>query len=547
MSRQSNAEKITALYCRLSQDDGRDGESNSIVNQKALLSEYAHKNHFRNLRFFIDDGYTGTNFNRPAFKELESLVESGEVGTVIVKDMSRLGRNYLQVGIYTDIVFPDNDVRFIAINDNVDSSVQTEFDMTPIRNFCNELYARDTAKKIKSTFKLKGESGKHLTVVAPYGYKKSESDGDVWEVDEEAAKVVQYIFKLCVSGLGPSQISSKLGKEKILKPTAYWAKKNGKALPNKPYSWGNNTVGKILEREEYTGCTVNNKTVVKNYRSKKRVRNDKENFLIFENTQPAIIDKATFETVQELRKHKRRPTHSGRVSLFSGKVYCGDCGAKLYFNKSASGENQDHYTCSNYRYNSGTCTCHYIRHVVLQKLVFKHLQNVLSYIQQFEDAFVREEIKKANEEHYEAVKKAKKDIVNLQARCDNLDELFKRLYEDMISGRISNNRFDMLSADYEMEQKELKAEIAQLQELIDSGEQEQYDLEQFLKSVRKYTDPEELTAEMVNELIDKIVVHAADKSSGHRRQKVEIYYKSIGLINIADDEELSKRYHKQSA
>ncbi len=456
--------------------------------------------------------------------------------------MSRLGRNYLQVGIYTDIVFPDNDVRFIAINDNVDSSVQTEFDMTPIRNFCNELYARDTSKKIKSTFKLKGESGKHLTVVAPYGYKKSESDGDVWEIDEEAAKVVKYIFKLCVSGMGPSKISVVLGKEKILKPTAYWAKKAGKPLPNKPYSWGNNTVAKILERQEYTGCTVNNKTVVKNYRSKKRVRNDKENFLIFEDTQPPIIDKATFDTVQELRKHKRRPTHTGRISIFSGKVYCADCGAKLYFNTLANDERQDNYTCSNYRYNSGTCTCHYIRHVVLEKIVFKHLQNVLSYIQQFENVFVKKEIEKANAEHFAAVMKAKKDIVNLQARCDNLDELFKRLYEDMVSERISNERFDMLSADYEAEQKSIKSEIARLQELIDKGEQELYDLDLFLKNVRKYTDPETLTAEMVNELIDKIVVHAPDKSSGHRRQKVEIYYKAVGLIDMPDDDELREIY-----
>ena len=542
MSRQSNTEKITALYCRLSQDDGREGESNSIVNQKALLSEYARKNHFRNIRYFIDDGYSGTTFDRPAFRELEALVEAGEIGTVIVKDMSRLGRNYLQVGIYTDIVFPDNDVRFIAINDNVDSSVQTEFDMTPIRNFCNELYARDTAKKIKSTFKLKGESGKHLTVVAPYGYKKSKSDGDVWEIDEEAAKVVRYIFKLCISGYGPSKISAALGKEKILKPTAYWAKKAGKPLPNKPYYWEHNTIAKMLEREEYTGCTVNNKTIVKNYRSKKRVRNDKENFLIFHDTQPAIIDRATFDTVQELRKHKRRPTRTGRISIFSGKVYCADCGAKLYFNTMASGESQDHYSCSNYRYNSGTCTCHYIRHVVLEKVVFKHLQNVLSYIQQFENVFVKQEIEKANEEHFEAVKKAKKDIINLRARCDNLDELFKKLYEDMVSERISNERFDMLSADYEAEQKAIKAEITKSQELINKGEQELYDLDLFLKNVRKYTDPETLTAEMVNELIDRIIVHAPDKSSGHRRQKVEIYYKAVGLINMPDDDELREIY-----
>ena len=540
MSRQSNTEKITALYCRLSQDDGREGESNSIVNQRALLSEYARKNHFKNLRFFIDDGYSGTNFNRPAFKELEALVETGEVGTVIVKDMSRLGRNYLQVGIYTDIVFPDNDVRFIAINDNVDSSVQTEFDMTPIRNFCNELYARDTSKKIKSTYKMKGESGKHLTGRPPYGYLKDPNDKDMWIIDEAAAGAIRYIFDLCVKGNGPSQIERILRKEKkYLTPTAYHLKQQGESLPLEPYKWSHHSIAKILENIDYTGCTENFKTASKNFRSKKRIKTPKEQRLLFEDTQPAIIDKETFETVQEIRSHKHRPTLTGKISIFSGKVFCADCGAKLYFNTSVHGdESLESYTCSNYRSNTGTCSCHYIRHIVLTNLVFKHLKNVLSYVQMFESAFVNKEIEKANAEHIEAVKKAKKDIANLQTRCDNLDELFKRLYEDMVSGRISNERFDMMSSDYETEQKNIKAEIVRLQELIDMGEQEQYDLNQFLKNVRKYTDPETLTAEMVNELIDKIVVHDPDKSSGHRRQKIDIYYKAIGMINIADDEDL---------
>ena len=539
MSRQSNTEKITALYCRLSQDDGREGESNSIVNQKALLSEYARKNHFRNIRYFIDDGYSGTTFDRPAFRELEALVEAGEIGTVIVKDMSRLGRNYLQVGIYTDIVFPDNDVRFIAINDNVDSSVQTEFDMTPIRNFCNELYARDTAKKIKSTMKMKAERGEHLTVHPPFGYIKDDKDKNKWIIDEEAATVVKQIFQLCIEGLGPSQIAKRLYHEKILTPTAFSEKRKGNSLPLEPYKWSTQTIVNFLDNIDYTGCTENFKTVSKNYRSKKRVDNDRENRLLFEGTQPAIIDKPTFDAVQEIRKHKRRPTATGKLSILSGKVFCADCGAKLHYCTTNYFEpKQDFFTCANYRSNTGSCSAHYIRNLTLINLIFKHLQNVLTYIQQFEDAFVREEIKKANEEHFEAVKKAKKDIINLQARCNNLDELFKRLYEDMVSGRISNERFDMLSSDYETEQKIIKAEIAKLQELIDSGEQEQYDLNQFLKNVRKYTDPETLTAEMVNDLIDKIIVHAPDKSSGHRRQKVEIYYKAIGIINIAEDEDL---------
>lgn len=553
MNRQS-IEKITALYCRLSQDDGREGESNSIVNQKAMLKEYALKNHFKNIRYFVDDGYSGTTFDRPAFREMEQLIENGEIGIVIVKDMSRLGRNYLQVGMYTDVVFPDNDVRFIAINDNVDSSVQTEFDMTPIRNFCNELYARDTAKKIKSSYKLKGERGEHLASTPPFGYMKNPNNSKEWIIDEDAAETVRYIFHLCVNGLGPTQIAKRLQAEKILTPTAYWKQQEGLDLPLYPYKWVNETISRILEKVDYTGCTENFKTTSKNYRSKKRIDNPKEKRLIFEDTQPAIIDKVTFDTVQEIRKHKRKPTATGKLSLFSGKVFCADCNSKLYYcTTNDFDESKDFFTCANYRSNTGSCSAHYIRNVTLYKLVFQHIKNVLTYIQQFEHTFVKKEIEKANEEHYEQVKKAKKDIVNLQSRNDNLDTLFKRLYEDMVSGRISTERFDLLSADYEQEQKQIKEEITRLQNLIDEGEQERYDLNQFLNNVRKYTDPETLTAEMVNELIDKIIVHAPDKSSGHRKQKIEIYYKAVGIINIATDEELiaedgrKDRWHKQSA
>jgi len=553
LNRQS-IEKITVLYCRLSQDDGREGESNSIVNQKAMLKEYALKNHFKNIRYFVDDGYSGTTFDRPAFREMEQLVENSEVGIVIVKDMSRLGRNYLQVGMYTDVVFPDNDVRFIAINDNVDSLVQTEFDMTPIRNFCNELYARDTAKKIKSSFKLKGERGEHLASTPPFGYIKDKEDKSKWIIDEGAAETVRYIFQLCINGLGPTQIQKRLEQEKVLKPAAYYADKNNMELPLNPYKWSTHTVASILEKIDYLGHTENFKTTSKNYRSKKRIDNPKEKRLIFEDTQPAIIDKPTFDTVQEIRKHKRRRTATGKLSLFSGKVFCADCNSKLYYcTTNDFDESKDFFTCANYRSNTGTCSAHYIRNVTLYKLVFQHIKNVLTYIQQFEHTFVKKEIEKANEEHYEQVKRAKKDIVNLQTRNDNLDTLFKRLYEDMVSGRISTERFDLLSADYENEQKQIKEEITRLQDLIDEGEQERYDLNQFLKNVRKYTDPEILTAEMVNELIDKIIVHAPNKSSGHRKQKIEIYYKAVGIINIATDDELiatdsrKDRWHKQSA
>lgn len=532
MNRQLNENRITALYCRLSQDDGREGESNSIVNQKALINEYARKNHFKNLRFFVDDGYSGTTFDRPAFREMEKMIENGEIGTVIVKDMSRLGRNYLQVGMYTDIVFPENDVRFIAINDNVDSAVQTEFDMTPIRNFCNELYARDTAKKIKSSFAVKGNHGEHLATRPPLGYKKDEKNPNKWVIDEPAAEIIRKIFKLCVSGMGPQQIASQLEKEKILTPTAYLYHLFGELGDRDPYHWDHNTIGKILERQEYVGNTVNFKTTAKNYRSKKRVMNDKENRKTFEDTHPAIIDAHTFEIVQKMRQNKRRRTATGRFQLFSGKLFCADCGAKLHFSGSNTNEKDDHYTCANYRSNKGTCTAHYIRNSVLYDLVFKHIKRMLVYVQQFEETFVRREIEKADKERQITVESAKKEIVVLKRRDEELDRIFKRTYEDMVSGRISEARFDTLSAGYEEEQANVKRKIIMLEDLVENGEAQVKDLKQLLTNVRQYTDPEELTPEMLNDLVDKIVVHAPDKSSGHRTQKIEIYYNAVGIIDL---------------
>ncbi|MBR5322205.1 MAG: recombinase family protein [Clostridia bacterium] len=532
MNRQLNENRTTALYCRLSQDDGREGESNSIVNQKALLNEYARKNRFKNLRFFVDDGYSGTTFDRPAFREMEKMIENGEIGTVIVKDMSRLGRNYLQVGMYTDIVFPDNDVRFIAINDNVDSAVQTEFDMTPIRNFCNELYARDTAKKIKSSFAVKGNHGEHLATRPPLGYKKDEKNPNKWVIDEPAAEIIRKIFKLCVSGMGPQQIASQLEEEKVLTPTAYLYPLFGELGDRDPYHWDHNTIGKILERQEYVGNTVNFKTTAKNYRSKKRIMNDKENRKTFEDTHPAIIDAHTFEIVQKMRQNKRRRTATGRFQLFSGKLFCADCGAKLHFAGSNTNEKDDHYTCANYRSNKGTCTAHYIRNSVLYDLVFKHIKSMLVYVQQFEETFVRREIEKADRERQTSVESAKKEIVMLKHRDEELDRIFKRTYEDMVSGRISEARFDTLSAGYEEEQANVKRKIVMLENLIENGEEQVKDLKQLLANVRKYTDPDELTSEMLNDLVDKILVHAPDKSTGHRTQKIEIYYNAVGIIDL---------------
>ena len=533
MNRQLKENRITALYCRLSQDDGREGESNSIVNQKALINEYARKNHFKNLRFFVDDGYSGTTFDRPAFREMEKMIENGEIGTVIVKDMSRLGRNYLQVGMYTDIVFPENDVRFIAINDNVDSAVQTEFDMTPIRNFCNELYARDTAKKIKSTFKMKGESGKHLTTNLPFGYIKDKDDKDKWLIDEPAAIVIRKIFNLCSNGLGPLQIAKRLRAEEVLIPTAYYAQRDGKLYERDPFNWDQKTVAGILERVEYLGHTVNFKTTSKNYKSKKRIQNPPEKQLIFKHTHPAIISEELFETVQKIRAGKRRPTATGKMSLLSGKVICADCKAKLHYcTTNGFEERQDFFTCANYRSNMGSCSAHYIRNVTLCNMVFKHIKKMLVYVQQFEETFVRDQMERLDNAMAMSISKAKVDVVTLRRRDEDLNTLFKRLYEDMVSGRITAERFDMLAAEYEQEQKELKVKLAELDDLIENGETQTKDLNQLLVNVRKYTDPQELTAQMVNDLVDKIVVYAPDKSSGHRKQKIEIYYNAVGIINL---------------
>lgn len=528
--------KITALYCRLSRDDEREGESNSIVNQKAMLKEYAQRHRFKNLQFFVDDGYSGTTFDRPSFRRLEQLIENGQVGTLIVKDMSRLGRNYLQVGMYTDLVFPENNVRFIAINDNVDSAVQTDFDLTPIRNFCNELYVRDTSKKIRGYFRMKGESGIPLSVQPPFGFIKDEENKTKWVIDEEAAKIVRHVFDLCYNGLGPTQIAKRLRAEKVLTPSAYNAQKKALSFDKDPYRWSQRTVSYMLEKSEYVGHTENFKTIAKGIRSKNRIRTDKSQHLIFENTHPAIVDQYVFDTVQEIRKNKRHPTATGKISIFSGKVFCADCGAKLHFQTCRSNpKSADSFTCANYRSNTGTCSAHYIREVTLENLVLRHIQNVLSYVQQFEASFVEQELNKSHREFQQSLKQAKADIVALKRRDEDLDVLFKRIYEDMVSGRLSAARYDKLSTDYEVEQNQIREKIEHLQTFIDAGEQEQQDLMQFLETVRKYTDPKELSAELLNDLIDRIVVHAPDRSSGKRRQKVEIYYKAVGIINISDD------------
>ncbi len=538
-------DNITALYARLSQEDALDGESNSIANQKKILLKYATDNHFSNPTFFIDDGVSGVTFDRPGWNEMIRLAEAGKVQTVIVKDMSRMGRDYLKVGYYTESFFAERDIRYIAINDGVDSD-KGDNDFTPFRNLFNDFYARDTSKKIRAVMRAKGNAGEHLCTNPPYGYMKDPADKKKWMVDEEAAEIVKRIFDLCIAGKGPMQIAKLLTAEHILTVKAHYAQRAGKPLPEKPYHWDPKSVAGILERPEYTGCTVNFKTYSKSHKLKKRLYNVPENQRIFPNTQPAIIDEQVFVRVQELRENKRRPAKQAeRQGLFSGLLYCADCGSKLHF---ATGKNmtpqQDCYRCSRYKSNTGDCTMHFIREETLKLFVLQRIFDVTALF--FDDAMAFEEA--AKKQHFqEAEKEAqkrKREIAQAEKRIAELDRIFKRIYEDDISGTISHERFLKLSTDYEAEQRELTEQVKTWREVVEIFEQDRSDFDSFAAIVRKYVGIRELTPTIVNEFVKKIIVHAPDKSSGHRRQKIELVWNFIGEVNLPGDDQTVERQVK---
>ena len=538
-------DNITALYARLSQEDTLDGESNSIANQKKILLKYATDNHFSNPTFFIDDGVSGVTFDRPGWNEMIRLAEAGKVQTVIVKDMSRMGRDYLKVGYYTESFFVERDIRYIAINDGVDSD-KGDNDFTPFRNLFNDFYARDTSKKIRAVMRAKGNAGEHLCTNPPYGYMKDPADKKKWIVDEEAAEIVKRIFDLCIAGKGPMQIAKLLTAEHILTVKAHYAQRAGKPLPEKPYHWDPKSVAGILERPEYTGCTVNFKTYSKSHKLKKRLHNVPENQRIFPNTQPAIIDEQVFVRVQELRENKRRPAKQAeRQGLFSGLLYCADCGSKLHF---ATGKNmtpqQDCYRCSRYKSNTGDCTMHFIREETLKLFVLQRIFDVTALF--FDDAMAFEEA--AKKQHFqEAEKEAqkrKREIAQAEKRIAELDRIFKRIYEDDISGTISHERFLKLSTDYEAEQRELTEQVKTWREVVEIFEQDRSDFDSFAAIVRKYVGIRELTPTIVNEFVKKIIVHAPDKSSGHRRQKIELVWNFIGEVNLPGDDQTVERQRK---
>ena len=538
-------DKITALYCRLSVEDtkdekknGKEDLSNSIQNQKAMLLQYARDHRFPHPTFFIDDGYSGVTYDRPGFQKMLDEIEAGHVGTVITKDLSRLGRNSALTGLYINYTFPQNDVRYIAINDHFDSinPNSTDSDIAGIKNWFNEFFAKDTSRKIRAVQKAKGERGERLTVHVPYGYMKNPENPKEWIIDEEAAQVVKKIFTLCMNGRGPSQIADQLEKDKILTPTAYKNKQGVKTPhtePENPYRWHESTIVNILERKEYIGATVNFKTYTNSIWDKKQRENPEENRVIFYNTHPAIIEQEVFDKVQEIRQQRHRRTATGKSSPFSGLVFCADCKQKLYYSTTKYFEKrQDFFTCSTHRANKGKCSGHYIRAVVLEDLVWNHMKEVISYVTRYEVHFRVEMEQKLRLQSEETIRVYKKRLAQAEKRIGELDRLFIKIYEDNAKGKLNDDRFAMMSKTYEDEQAQLKVEIVNLQKEIEVQERQIEDLEQFIQRARRYTDLTELTPYALRELVKAVYVEAPDKSSGKRKQRVHIEYDLVGYIPV---------------
>ena len=535
-----STEAVTALYCRLSRDDELQGDSNSIINQKKILQKYALDHGWKNIRFYIDDGISGTTFNRPGFQEMIADIEAGIVKRVIIKDMSRLGRDYLQVGMYTEIMFPEHDVHFIAVNDGVDSK-QGDNEFTPFRNIINEWYAKDTSKKIRAVMKVKGNAGEHLTTNAPYGYMKDPANPKQWVRDNDAANVVYDIGLYVMDGYGPSQIARLLKQRKILTPAAYYESKgiNCNVKPqDDPYGWNASTVAHILDRwREYLGHTVNFKTTKKSYKNKKKIQNPESEWVIFENTHEPIWTESIADAVRLARQTRRRPTKMGEMGMFSGMMFCADCGSIMYQCR-ATGfrREQEYYLCAGYRKSRDICgSTHSIRTVILEELILQNLCKVVSYAREQEDQFVKMVMDMDEKERSKGLAKKKKLLTDAEKRISELDRIFKHLYEDNITGKLTDERFKKLSADYEAEQTALQTQANSLREEIQEEESKCANVERFLSIVRKYTEIPELTPHILHEFVEKIVVHAATDphSKTNRKQEVDIYYKGIGILEMS--------------
>ena len=540
MLRQTTQQLITALYPRLSHEDELQGESNSISNQKRVLETYAKQNGFSNLRWYTDDGYSGANFQRPGFQAMLADIEAGKVGTVIVKDMSRLGRNYLQVGMYTEMIFPQKGVRFIAINDGVDSA-QGENDFAPLRNIFNEWLVRDTSKKIKAVKRSKGMSGKPITSKPVYGYLMDEDENFI--IDEEAAPVVRQIYSLCLAGNGPTKIARMLTEQQIPTPGTLEYRRTGSTRryhPGYECKWATNTVVHLLENREYTGCLVNFKTEKPSYKLKHSIENPPEKQAVFENHHEPIIDRETWERVQELRKQRKRPNRYDEVGLFSGILFCADCGSVMYQQRYQTDKRkQDCYICGSYKKRTADCTAHFIRTDLLTAGVLSNLRKVTSYAAKHEARFMKLLIEQNEDGDRRRNAAKKKELEAAEKRIAELSAIFKRLYEDSVTGRISDERFTELSADYEAEQKELKERAARLREELSKAQEATANAEKFMNVVRRHTTIEELTPTLLREFVEKIVVHESVALDGKRRgklrrQEIEIYYSFVGKVELPD-------------
>ena len=540
--RQSNNRKsrdVTAfLYERLSRDDNLEGESYSIGNQKKLLTKVAKEKGYTNLVHFLDDGISGVTMDRPGFNDMMEQLAAGKAAAVFVKDLSRLGRNYIEVGRLTEEFFPEHDIRLVAVSDNIDTA-EGENELAPIRNLFNEWYARDISKKRRISNKIKGNAGEPMGP-PPYGYKKDPDDPKRWIVDEEAAQVVRRVFRMTLDGYGTEQIATIFSEEKILTPIAYWREKGvnrpGKSKLRGPYMWNSSTITHILSLQEYCGDILNFKTYSKSYKNKKRLANDRENWVIFQDVHEPIIERAVFEQVQQKRgKIRKRRTHEGERNMFSGLLVCADCGHNLHFHFNQGNPDIKYFNCSNYKGNRGTCTStHYVRVDFLEQVVLGEIRRLTKFASQFEDEFVKAVIGHSQQAEATDRKLKEKELKALQARDEELDGLFERIYEDNVSGKLSDDRFARMSRRYEEEQKELAEKIKALRAEIDKQNSQSMTTDMFISLVRKYTRARKLTPRMLNELIEKIEVFNAEKIDGVWEQRLRIHYNCVGAIEIAD-------------
>ena len=538
--KQSNNKKsrdVTAfLYERLSRDDNLEGESYSIGNQKKLLAKVAKEKGYTNLVHFLDDGISGVTMNRPGFVEMICQLEQGKAAAVFVKDLSRLGRNYIEVGRLTEEFFPNYDIRLVAVSDNIDTA-EGENELAPIRNLFNEWYARDISKKRRISNKIKGNAGEPMGQ-PPYGYIKDPNDPKHWIVDDEAAKVVRRVYSMTLEGFGTEQIAAQLEKDDVLTPRAYWLtkgiKRPGKGKQQPPTKWNSSTITKILSLQEYCGDILNFKTYSKSYKNKKRIDNDRENWVVFQDVHEAIIERAVYEQVQQKRgKIRKRRTNNGEHNMFSGLLVCADCGSNLHFHFNQGNPEIKYFNCSNYKGNRGTCTStHYVRVDFLEEVVLGEIRRLTKFASLYEDEFVKAVIGHSQQAEQTDRKLKEKELKTLLARDEELDGLFERIYEDNVSGKLSDDRFAKMSRRYEDEQKELAEKIKKLRSEIEKQSSRSMTTDMFIGLVRKYTRARKLTPRMLNELIEKIEVFNAEKIDGVWEQRLRIHYNCVGTIEI---------------